>query len=73
MIDKIKGLIVVLEDNTRVDDIGPLANAIRQMRGVLRVGYEVSQPSDDIIVEMRTKTKLMNKVLDLFKEEGNLG
>ena len=48
MTDRINAIVVVLEENMRVDDVKPLLAAIQQMRGVLSVKENVGSIDDEV-------------------------
>ncbi len=61
MTDRINAVIVVLEENIRIDECDHLLNAIRCLRGVLKVEPHVAN-ADSYIAEMRAKTELFNRM-----------
>lgn len=68
MTDRVKGLTVVLEENIRVDDIEPLVDAIRLMRGVQSVHLQISE-GGDFIVECRVRDNLRRKMYEFIDKE----
>lgn len=66
MTDRINRLVVVLEHDIRTDDCEPLINAIRQMRGVLKVKENVATP-DAYMAEERAKSALTKKIWEALK------
>ena len=61
MTDRYHSLTVVLEKDLRTDDAEATINAIRQIRGVLKVSGEVSD-ADSHMAEWRARHDLGNKV-----------
>lgn len=68
MSDRISSFTVILEENIRDDDAKPLMDAIRQMRGVLKVTGNVSDLSE-AIAESRVKSDLTRKLLNVLKDK----
>jgi hypothetical protein len=67
MTDRIRTLTVVLPVNTREDDVQPLIDAIRMLRGVLEVKADVADPADFFAVT-NARVHLRSKLLDLLEE-----
>ena len=65
MTDRYHSLTVVLENNLRTDDVEPLMNAIRQLRGVLKVSGEVSDVNSHM-AELRARADLGQRVLNVI-------
>ena len=63
MTDRFHSLTVVLEKDIREDDVQPLMNAIRQMRGVIAVDGHVADFATHM-AEQRARTSVGNAVLD---------
>lgn len=59
MTDRVKGLVITLDHDIRIDDIQPLIQAIRFMRGVANVEPSVS---DELY------SKAFNDLIDCRKE-----
>lgn len=65
MTDRVNMLHVALEKDIRVDDIEPLVNAIRQLRGVLNVSTEETDFTY-FVAESRIRTQLMTDITDII-------
>lgn len=61
MTTRLKGLTVVFEHDIREDDAEHIVNAIRMIRGVLKV-LPVETTTDDIYVEERVRRELYKRV-----------
>lgn len=59
--DRIKGLIVTLKDDTRIDDTEPLMDAIRLLQGVADVAPLVVN-AEDYMNRMRITIELRQKL-----------
>ncbi len=66
MTDRANYLVVVLEKDTRTDDLEGLCEAICQMRGVLRVEPNIVT-MDDWVAESRIKIELTRKIYEALK------
>lgn len=66
MTDRFHSLTVVLGHDMREDDAESLMDAIRHMKGVIRVAGDVTS-SDEYVAEMRVKTELSMKLWDVLK------
>jgi hypothetical protein len=67
MTDRIHSLTVVLADDIRIDDAGPLIEAIKQFRGVISVQGDVVDPSDHI-ARARVSARLYDAIMSVFRE-----
>ena len=67
MTDRINALIVVLDKDVRSDDVQPLVDAIRQLRGVASVGLNVSD-SNAYIAKSVARTKLLDQLWSLLNQ-----
>lgn len=67
MTDRVKGFVVTLEKDIRIDDVESLMQAIRHMRGIANVEPSISNP-DDSINQSRIKSELRGKMYDFIKE-----
>jgi len=65
MTDRYHTLTVVLEQDTRTDDVDALIAAIGQMRGVLKVSGVVSDTGTHM-AQVRAKHDLREKLRDLL-------
>lgn len=68
MTDRIKGLTVVLERDIRDDDCEPLIDAIKMLRGVLRVVPLVDN-ANDFINRERIRRELQEKLFNALGPE----
>lgn len=66
MTDQYNAITVVLERDIRDDDAEFILNAIRMIRGVLKVTPHVADHTA-LVAEMRAKHEMRAKVLDLLK------
>jgi hypothetical protein len=66
MTDRYNSLIVVLEKDIRDDDAESTIEAIKHIKGVLRVKGNVVDTSD-FVARSRVKTELLEKILDILK------
>ena len=66
MTDRIHSLFVTLEYDVREDDVKCLMDAIRMMRGVLRVDPNKTQDTT-YVVESRVKWELRQKLLKILE------
>lgn len=72
MTDRINAVVVVLEEDTRIDDAEDLLTAIRQLRGVISVTPNVATVEDHI-AHGRARRELYLQLLDVVdpkKQEG---
>jgi hypothetical protein len=65
MTDRARALLVVLQDDIRVDDVEQLRQAILSFRGVVNVAADIASP-DDWINRERVKSELRDKILELL-------
>jgi hypothetical protein len=61
MTDRAKGCWVAFDENIRVDDVEPLVEAIKMLRGVLAVELQISTPQD-YIAESRARAAIAEKI-----------
>ncbi len=61
MTDRINGILVVLEEDIRSDETEPILNALRCIRGVLRVEPNVAD-AEAYIAESRARTELVKEL-----------
>ena len=66
MTDRIKSLTVVLEQDTRTDDVEVVVSAIEMIRGVLKVELHKAD-SMDFVAENRVRRELIDKLYDVLK------
>ena len=65
MTDRINALTVVLTDDWREDDVEPLIEAIKLLKGVLRVSPNIAD-LDNYVAEERAKHELIVKIRELL-------
>ncbi len=67
MSDRVKGFIITLEKDVRLDDVELLMQTIRYMRGVANVEPSLVD-SSDWINQKRVKTELREKMYKFIEE-----
>ena len=67
MSDKVKGFVVTLEKDVRLDDVELLMQTIRYMRGVANVEPSIVD-SSDWINQQRVKTELREKMYQFIAD-----
>ncbi len=65
MTDRLKGCMVVFERDIREDDANDTLNAIRNIKGVLKVEPSLSTP-EDWHAQLRARAELGRQILDLI-------
>jgi hypothetical protein len=69
MSDRANSLLVVLDENTRIeDDLQPLIAAIRMLHGVAHVTANLSDPIPESIGAMRERTRLTRAIYKALEE-----
>ena len=68
MTDRIKGLVVVLGDDYRDDDVESIVNAILMIKGVVAVNKKVVN-MDDYINRIKIRGDLEKRLLNILREE----
>ncbi len=68
MTDRLKGYLVVLERDIREDDAEPILEALKMIKGVMEVKPYVTK-SEDSILEIRTKNKMIEKFYKFIEKE----
>lgn len=68
MTDKVKGFVVVLDKDMRIDDVQHIKDAISMIKGVAIVEEAVAG-AEDSITEMRVKSQLRGDLYDFIKEK----
>ena len=66
MTDRLKGCVVAFESDIRDDDAEPILEAIKMLRGVAGVTFNITDP-DDWINRQQVKTEIRSKFYELFK------
>ncbi len=67
MTDRVKGFTVTLEHDIRIDDVQPILEAIRMIRGVVDVQPSIAN-SDDMIIESRVRSEFREKFYKFLKD-----
>jgi len=67
MTDRIKGFVVTLDSDIRIDDIDQIVNAIKMIKGICSVEPSVSN-YDDTMNRERIKSELRGKFIEFLKE-----
>lgn len=67
MTDRVKGLTITLAQDIRIDDVQPLMDAIKMMRGVVDVQPSIAN-SDDHINRSRIKWEIRSKIMEFINE-----
>lgn len=65
MTDRIKGVYVAFEQDLRTDDVEPLLEAIKQLRGVLSVEPKV-RSFNDWVAQERVRRELGEKIWEVL-------
>lgn len=68
MTDRLNGVFVVFDRDFRVDDAEPLINAIKQLRGVASVEWNVTDPAD-VVATVRARYELGEKLMKALYPE----
>lgn len=71
MTDRINAIVVILEENLRIDDAEPLLQAIKQMRGVLKVEPHTTN-IDGLAAEVRARADIAQRLFELASTYGSL-
>ena len=69
MTDRVKGFIVTLEQDLRVDDAQGIHDAIRRIRGVGRVQKNLYKGMDDIINRSQIRIELEERLWKALRDE----
>lgn len=67
MTDHYSGFLVILEKDIRDDDAQPIIDAIKQLRGVLRVEPQTSDPMLEAIGADRERVRIHDELLKVIK------
>jgi len=67
MTDRVKGFVVTLEKDIRIDDVEVILSAIKMIRGIANVETSVSD-YDDHMNRERIKYELRDKFIDFMKK-----
>ena len=64
MTDRIKAVVVVLEADIREDEVEPILNALRMVKGVLNVVETVKRDLiGDLVAESRVREEIRGKLV----------
>lgn len=66
MTNRVNAFIVILERDIREDDAESTLNAIKQIRGVLKVKPHLAD-GEEAIAEARVRADLIGRIFDLLK------
>ncbi len=66
MTDRVRSLTVALTHDMRTDDVEALIIAINQLKGVLSVASNITEPND-WCTERRVRDELLDKVWNVIK------
>lgn len=69
MTDRIRSLVVILDEDTRTDDAEPLINAIRQLRGVQTISHGPVVDFRDHIARRVARSAIIDKLIEVVKGE----
>ncbi len=67
MTDKANALVVTLERDIREDDVQPLVDAIKQMRGVASVDLNIADMNEHV-ANMRVRLDLREKLFRVLEQ-----
>lgn len=67
MTDRINGYFVVLEDSVREDDVQPVLNAIRQIRGVIGVTPQIQDSFSETAGILAERNRILRLIGSLMK------
>ena len=68
MTDRVKGFVVTLEKDIRIDDVEKLREAISMIKGIAGVEVSISDP-DDAINRMRVLSGIREKFIEFYNNE----
>ncbi|HUT90116.1 MAG TPA: hypothetical protein VMY37_11505 [Thermoguttaceae bacterium] len=66
MTDRLKGCVVVFDEDIREDDAEPLMAAIAQLRGVLSIQPSI-RTADDWMIRERVRRELTEKLCEVLR------
>ena len=66
MTDRVNALIVVLEQDLRIDDAEPVIDAIRHIKGVLTVDHQIVT-SGNHVATVRAKAELQRRLWEVLQ------
>lgn len=65
--ERIDALTIVLDKPMRIEDLGPLANAMKQLQGVIEVIPVIRQVPAAAIAEQRIRQELRQRVMQVLE------
>ena len=68
MTDRVNAFVVILDRDIREDDVEATINAINQIKGVLEVIPQTSEPIHAAVMRSRLKAELFSKLTEMIKE-----
>lgn len=68
MTDRVKGLVITLDQDYRIDDVQDIVNAIKMVKGVAKVDESVAR-IDDHMNRVRVRMELQGKLLEALRED----
>lgn len=69
MTDRIRGLIVTLDDDYREDDAETIVGALKMIKGVANVEMAPATSVQDYLNRQVVRLEMVNKMLDAIREE----
>ncbi len=69
MTDRVKGFTVVLSKDIRIDDVEPIREALKMVKGVMEVSDIIAEGMEDEVIRMRTKNELREKFYNFIRTE----
>ncbi len=70
MTDRVKGLVITLDSDIRIDDVQPLIDAISMLKGVSDVSANITD-IDDHMNRTKISTEYKNKFYKFIRDELN--
>ncbi len=68
MTDRLKGFVVILDEDIREDDAQPILDAIQMIRGVLEVTPMVNK-MEDLMARERVRAELEGKLFAVLRPQ----
>lgn len=68
MSDRTNKLLVLLEEDMRIDDCEPLVNAIKSLKGVMDVTPDVLDNTSEYLAYQRARNRIAKKIYEFLKE-----
>lgn len=66
MTDRTCSFLVVLQEDLRDDQVGPITTALLQIRGVLSVTPHVADSIAEMVAESRARAEIAGKLFDVI-------